>query len=55
LLLVNPVAGKGKARAITREITLPILEAAGCIVELRGELPPCEEVVRLKPCDRDNT
>lgn len=37
LLLVNPVGGKGKAKAIVRDDVLPVLEAAGCVVEVRGE------------------
>ena len=36
LLLVNPIGGKGKSRAIVKEKVMPILEAAGCIVDLRG-------------------
>jgi sphingosine kinase len=36
LLLVNPVGGKGKAKAIARDTVLPILEAAGCLVEYKG-------------------
>ncbi|KAI9632026.1 putative D-erythro-sphingosine kinase [Dioszegia hungarica] len=35
LLLVNPVSGKGKARATVKEQVLPLLEAAGCIVDLK--------------------
>ncbi|ODO05276.1 D-erythro-sphingosine kinase [Cryptococcus wingfieldii CBS 7118] len=35
LLLVNPAGGKGKSRAIVREIVLPILKAAGTIVDLK--------------------
>lgn len=38
LLLVNPVGGKGKSRATVKNDVLPILEAAGCMVEVRGEL-----------------
>jgi diacylglycerol kinase family enzyme len=38
LLLVNPVSGKGKGKAIVREQVLPLLEAAGCIVDLKGEV-----------------
>jgi sphingosine kinase len=34
LLLVNPVGGKGKARSIVKEQIMPILEAAGCKVEV---------------------
>lgn len=37
LLLVNPVGGKGKARAIVKDTVVPLLEAAGCLVELIGE------------------
>ncbi|WWD18462.1 hypothetical protein CI109_102914 [Kwoniella shandongensis] len=35
LLLVNPVGGKGKAKSIVHETVLPILEAAGCVVDMR--------------------
>jgi sphingosine kinase len=35
--LVNPVGGKGKARAIVRDSVRPILEAAGCIVDMKGD------------------
>lgn len=38
LLLVNPVGGKGKGRAIVKDQVLPLLEAAGCIVDVQGEL-----------------
>ncbi|ORY28466.1 ATP-NAD kinase-like domain-containing protein [Naematelia encephala] len=34
LVLVNPVGGKGKAKSLVREHVLPILEAAGTVVEL---------------------
>ncbi|ORX40105.1 ATP-NAD kinase-like domain-containing protein [Kockovaella imperatae] len=34
LLLVNPVGGKGKARSTVKTVVLPILEAAGCKVEM---------------------
>jgi len=36
LLLVNPVGGKGKAKATVRDVVVPILEAAGCVIELKG-------------------
>lgn len=36
LVLVNPVGGKGKGRAIVKESVVPLLEAAGCRVEVRG-------------------
>ncbi|WVR06330.1 hypothetical protein IAU60_003361 [Kwoniella sp. DSM 27419] len=35
LLLVNPVGGKGKAKSIVHNTVIPILEAAGCQVDLR--------------------
>lgn len=35
LLLVNPIGGKGKAQSTVKEKILPILEAAGCTVELK--------------------
>lgn len=35
LLLVNPVGGKGKAKSVVQNAVLPILEAAGCVVDLR--------------------
>ncbi|WWC62565.1 uncharacterized protein I303_105161 [Kwoniella dejecticola CBS 10117] len=35
LLLVNPVGGKGKAKSIVHDTVLPILQSAGCQVELR--------------------
>ena len=38
LVLVNPVGGKGKAKAIVRDTVLALLEAAGCVVETRGML-----------------
>ena len=37
LLLVNPVSGKGKAKAVVKETVIPILEAAGCVLDVRGE------------------
>jgi len=37
LLLVNPAGGKGKARATVKDIVIPVLEAAGCVVDMRGE------------------
>lgn len=37
LLLVNPVGGKGKGKAIVSDSVLPLLEAAGCIVDIKGE------------------
>jgi hypothetical protein len=37
LIVVNPTGGKGKGRSIVKEIVLPILEAAGCVVEVIGE------------------
>jgi sphingosine kinase len=36
-MLVNPVGGKGKARAIVKDSVLPMLEAAGCIVTIMGK------------------
>ncbi len=36
LVLVNPVGGKGKARSIVKEVVVPILEAAGCAVTVKG-------------------
>lgn len=44
LVLVNPVGGKGKAKAVVKETVMPILEAAGCHVELIGEF----QLVRYK-------
>jgi sphingosine kinase len=38
LVLVNPVGGKGKARSIVKETVVPILQAAGCLVDVRGEV-----------------
>ncbi|WRT67773.1 uncharacterized protein IL334_004746 [Kwoniella shivajii] len=35
LLLVNPVGGKGKAKSIVHDTVMPILEAAGCDIDLR--------------------
>ncbi|WWC88576.1 uncharacterized protein L201_003488 [Kwoniella dendrophila CBS 6074] len=35
LLLVNPVGGKGKAKSIVHDTVLPILQSAGCDVDLR--------------------
>ncbi|WWC70765.1 uncharacterized protein I206_104716 [Kwoniella pini CBS 10737] len=35
LLLVNPVGGKGKAKSIVHDTVLPILQSAGCQVDLR--------------------
>lgn len=35
LLLVNPVGGKGKGMAIAKHTIIPILEAAGCKVDMR--------------------
>jgi sphingosine kinase len=35
LLLVNPVGGKGKGMAIAKQTIIPILEAAGCKVDMR--------------------
>ncbi|EIW73704.1 hypothetical protein TREMEDRAFT_67509 [Tremella mesenterica DSM 1558] len=35
LLLVNPIGGKGKSESIVRHTVLPILQAAGCTVDLR--------------------
>lgn len=35
LLIVNPVGGKGKATSIVKQTVLPILEAAGCHVDMR--------------------
>lgn len=35
-MLVNPVGGKGKSRAIVKESVVPLLEAAGCHVEVKG-------------------
>jgi diacylglycerol kinase family enzyme len=37
LLLVNPVGGKGKGKSIVKESALPILEAAGCVLDVRGK------------------
>ena len=37
LLLINPTAGKSKARATAKSTIVPILEAAGCTVDARGE------------------
>ena len=37
LVLVNPVSGKGKGKAVVKETVRPILEAAGCVVEYKGE------------------
>lgn len=34
LLLVNPIGGKGKAREVVQSVALPILQAAGCAVEV---------------------
>ena len=41
LVLVNPIGGKGKGKAISRETVIPILEAAGCQIDVRGMLT-CE-------------
>ena len=50
LLLVNPAGGKGKARATVKDIVIPVLEAAGCVVDMRGEL-----VERLSSWQRQST
>lgn len=34
---MNPIGGKGKGRSIVKEMVLPILKAAGCVVEVIGE------------------
>lgn len=39
MIIVNPIGGKGKSRSIVKEIVLPILEAAGCVVEVIGQSP----------------
>jgi len=36
LVLVNPIGGKGKGRAVVRETVMPILEAAGCAIKIMG-------------------
>jgi hypothetical protein len=36
LLLVNPFGGKGKAKSICKETVLPILEGAGCKLDVKG-------------------
>jgi sphingosine kinase len=36
LLLVNPFGGKGKAKSICKETALPILEGAGCKLDVKG-------------------
>lgn len=38
LVLVNPVGGKGKARSVTKAEVVPLLEAAGCVLDVRGAL-----------------
>ena len=38
-MLVNPVGGKGKAKKVVRETVLPIFQAAGCHVDMRGLSP----------------
>lgn len=35
LLLLNPVGGKGKAKQLVAKEVVPVLEAAGCKVDLR--------------------
>lgn len=35
LLLINPVGGKGKAKTLVTREVVPVLEAAGCKVDLR--------------------
>ncbi|WVQ96696.1 hypothetical protein IAU59_003802 [Kwoniella sp. CBS 9459] len=48
LLLVNPVGGKGKAKSIVHNTVVPILQAAGCEVDLRETQHRlhAEEIVR---------
>ncbi|WVF69189.1 hypothetical protein IAT40_003964 [Kwoniella sp. CBS 6097] len=48
LLLVNPVGGKGKAKSIVHNTVVPILQAAGCEVDLRETKHRlhAEEIVR---------
>ncbi|OCF42065.1 D-erythro-sphingosine kinase [Kwoniella heveanensis CBS 569] len=48
LLLVNPVGGKGKAKSIVHNTVVPILQAAGCNVDLRETKHRlhAEEIVR---------
>ena len=36
LVLVNPISGKGKGKAVVKDTVMPILHAAGCTVEVRG-------------------
>lgn len=35
LLLINPIGGKGKAPSICKNTVIPILEAAGCKVQVQ--------------------
>lgn len=39
LILVNPVGGKGKAKNMVQDTVIPILEAAGTTVTVKGNLP----------------
>lgn len=34
---MNPIGGKGKSKKVVKETVMPILEAAGCKVDVRGE------------------
>jgi diacylglycerol kinase family enzyme len=36
-LFLNPIGGKGKAKALVQSIALPILEAAGLSIEVYGQ------------------
>ncbi|KAK8858569.1 hypothetical protein IAR55_002798 [Kwoniella newhampshirensis] len=55
LLLVNPVGGKGKAKSIVHDAVMPILEAAGCVVDKRETTHRlhAEEIAREIELDYD--